>query len=162
MRHFSGACVMISDGSGARHGSEPDGGGMNETASAAGFLDTFRERGAATADACTRCGDCFRACPMIEPAGLTAADPEETTGAIVDLITGGAGNAEAIRWADVCSGSGNWTPARQNGINPRFMVQLARGFARRNATERAEKPLATGWRTGFQKMSPGVGGWSRL
>jgi len=135
---------------------------MNETVSAAGFLDTFRERGAAIADACTRCGDCFRACPMIEPAGLAAADPEETTGAIVDLITGGAGNAEAIRWADVCSGSGNCIPACQHGINPRFMVQLARGFARRNATERAEKPLATGWRTGFQNMSRGVRVLSRL
>jgi heterodisulfide reductase subunit D len=135
---------------------------MNETVSAAGFLETFRERGAAIADACTRCGDCFRACPMIEPAGLAAADPEETTGAIVDLITGGAGNAEAIRWADVCSGSGNCIPACQHGINPRFMVQLARGFARRNATERAEKPLATGWRTGFQNMSRGVRVLSRL
>ena len=135
---------------------------MNETASAAGFLDTFRERGAAIADACTRCGDCFRACPMIEPAGLAAANPEDTTGAIVDLITGGPGNAEAIRWADVCSGSGNCIPACQHGINPRFMVQLARGFARRNATERAEKPLATGWRTGFQNMSRGVRVLSRL
>ena len=135
---------------------------MNETVSAAGFLDTFRERGAAIADACTRCGDCFRACPMIEPAGLAAADPEETTGAIVDLITGGAGNAEAIRWADVCSGSGNCIPACQHGINPRFMVQLARGFARRNATEKAEKPLATGWRPGFQNMSRGVRVLSRL
>jgi heterodisulfide reductase subunit D len=135
---------------------------MNETVSAAGFLDTFRERGAAIADACTRCGDCFRACPMIEPAGLAAANPEDTTGAIVDLITGGAGNAEAIRWADVCSGSGNCIPACQHGINPRFMVQLARGFARRNATERAEKPLATGWRTGFQNMSRGVRVLSRL
>jgi heterodisulfide reductase subunit D len=135
---------------------------MNETVSAAGFLETFRERGAAIADACTRCGDCFRACPMIEPAGLAAADPEDTTGAIVDLITGGIGNAEAIRWADVCSGSGNCIPACQHGINPRFMVQLARGFARRNATERAEKPLATGWRTGFQNMSRGVRVLSRL
>ena len=135
---------------------------MNETVSAAGFLDTFRERGAAIADACTRCGDCFRACPMIEPAGLAAANPEDTTGAIVDLITGGPGNAEAIRWADVCSGSGNCIPACQHGINPRFMVQLARGFARRNATERAEKPLATGWRTGFQNMSRGVRVLSRL
>ena len=135
---------------------------MNETVSAAGFLETFRERGAAIADACTRCGDCFRACPMIEPAGLAAANPEDTTGAIVDLITGGAGNAEAIRWADVCSGSGNCIPACQHGINPRFMVQLARGFARRNATERAEKPLATGWRTGFQNMSRGVRVLSRL
>ena len=49
------------------------------------FLDVFRARGAAIADACTRCGDCFRACPMTEPAGLTEADPSATAGAIVDV-----------------------------------------------------------------------------
>jgi heterodisulfide reductase subunit D len=135
---------------------------MSETVDTTEFLDTFRARGGAIADACTRCGDCFRACPMVEPAGLAAADPEETTGAIVDLITDGPGNADAIRWADVCSGSGNCIPACRHGINPRFMVQLARGFARRNATEKAEKPLSTGWRTGFQNMSRGVRVLSRL
>ena len=132
---------------------------MSETVGTAGFLDTFRARGAAIADACTRCGDCFRACPMIEPAGLAAADPEEVTGAIVDLITGGTGNADAIRWADVCSGSGNCIPACQHGINPRFMVQLARGFARRNA---GSAPLPTRWREPFQNMSRGVRVLSRL
>ena len=129
---------------------------MGETTA---FLDTFRARGAAIADACTRCGDCFRACPMVEPAGLATAGPEETTGAIVDLITGGDGNAEAIRWADVCSGSGNCIPACQHGINPRFMVQLARGFARRNA---GSAPLPSRWREPFQNMSRGVRVLSRL
>ena len=132
---------------------------MSESAGTAGFLETFRARGAAIADACTRCGDCFRACPMVEPAGLAAADPEEVTGAIVDLITGGTGNADAIRWADVCSGSGNCIPACQHGINPRFMVQLARGFARRNA---GSAPLPTRWREPFQNMSRGVRVLSRL
>ena len=132
---------------------------MSETVGTAGFLDTFRARGAAIAEACTRCGDCFRACPMVEPAGLAAADPEEVTGAIVDLITGGTGNADAIRWADVCSGSGNCIPACQHGINPRFMVQLARGFARRNA---GSAPLPTRWREPFQNMSRGVRVLSRL
>ena len=132
---------------------------MSETVGTAGFLDTFRARGAAIADACTRCGDCFRACPMVEPGGLRTAGPEETTSAIVDLITGGPGNAEAIRWADVCSGSGNCIPACQHGINPRFMVQLARGFARRNS---GSAPLPTRWREPFQNMSRGVRVLSRL
>src|SRR5947208_12768276 len=132
---------------------------MSETVGTAGFLDTFRARGAAIAEACTRCGDCFRACPMVDPAGLGAADPEEVTGAIVDRITGGTGNADAIRWADVCSGSGNCIPACQHGINPRFMVQLARGFARRNA---GSAPLPTRWREPFQNMSRGVRVLSRL
>lgn len=123
------------------------------------FLDVFRDRGAAIADACTRCGDCFRACPMTEPAGLSAADPGATTAAIVDLITGGEGNADAARWGEVCSGSGNCIPACKHGINPRFMVQLARGFARRNAEG---PPLQTRWRKPFQTMSRGVRVLSRL
>ena len=132
---------------------------MSEIGETTAFLDTFRARGAAIADACTRCGDCFRACPMVEPAGLAAVGPEQTTGAIVDLITGGEGNAEAIRWADVCSGSGNCIPACRYGVNPRFMVQLARGFARRH---RGETPVNTRWRNGFAAMSRGVRVLSRL
>src|SRR5437899_11788930 len=126
---------------------------MSETVGTAGFLDTFRARGAAIADACTRCGDCFRACPMVAPAGLGEADAQETAGGIVDLITGGTGTPEAIRWASVCSGSGNCIPACKHGINPRFMVQLARGFARQQA---GEAPLPVRWRQGFQTMSRGV------
>src|SRR3954447_20872026 len=62
------------------------------------LADTFRARGAAIVEACTRCGDCFRACPMTEPAGIAEADPSATAGAIVGLITGGPGNEAAIRW----------------------------------------------------------------
>lgn len=132
---------------------------MSDGGVAAGYLDEFRARGEAITDACTRCGECFRACPMVEPAGIGAADATETTAAIVDLITGGAGNQEAIRWASVCSGSGNCIPACDYGINPRFMVQLARGFAR---AQTGDKPLNTRWRQPFQGMSRGVRILSRL
>ncbi len=124
-----------------------------------GFLGAFRARAEAIADACTRCGDCFRACPMTEPAGIAAADPGATAGAIVDLITGGAGNDEAVRWTEACSGSGNCIPACTHGINPRFMVQLARGFAR---AAKDGPPLHTRWRKPFQSMSRGVRVLSRL
>jgi heterodisulfide reductase subunit D len=124
-----------------------------------GYLEDFRARGEAIADACTRCGACFRACPMTEPAGLGDADPAETAAGIVDLITGDSGNPEAVRWASVCSGSGNCIPACPEGINARFMVQLARGFVRAQA---GDKPLNTRWRQGFQTMSRGVRILSRL
>ena len=124
-----------------------------------GYLDLFRARGAEIADACTRCGDCFRACPMTAPGGIADADPTATTAAIVDLITGGEGNDTAARWGEICSGSGNCIPACTHGINPRFMVQLARGFARRN---RDGAPLETRWRKGFSNMSRGVRVLSKL
>src|SRR5437773_8734738 len=128
-------------------------------AGATGYLEDFRGRGEAIADACTRCGACFRACPMVAPAGLGDAEPEETAAGIIDLITGGTGTAAAVRWASVCSGSGNCIPACPEGINTRFMVQLARGFARAQA---GDKPLNTRWRQGFQTMSRGVRILSRL
>ncbi|MGA8402839.1 MAG: (Fe-S)-binding protein [Stellaceae bacterium] len=126
---------------------------------AAEFVDLFRARGAEIADACTRCGDCFRACPMTAPGGIADADPSETAAGIVDLITGGDGNEEAIRWTEICSGSGNCIPACKHGINPRFMVQMARGFARRN---RDGAPLETRWRGQFQGVSRGVRVLSKL
>src|SRR5829696_4031541 len=132
---------------------------MSGAPDAGGLVETFQARGAAIADACTRCGDCFRACPMTGPAGIGESDPAATAGAIVDLITGGEGNDAAIRWTEACSGSGYCIPACKHGINPRFMVQLARGFARRNA---GDKPLQTRWRQGFQTMSRGVRVLSRL
>src|SRR3984957_1332074 len=124
-----------------------------------GFLDLFRARGAEISDACTRCGDCFRACPMTEPGGISNADPSATAAAIVDLITGGTGTDDAVRWGEICSGSGNCIAACQHGINPRFMVQMARGFARR---ARDGAPLATRWRGQFQTMSRSVRVLSRL
>jgi Fe-S oxidoreductase len=126
---------------------------------AEGFLDLFRARGAAIADACTRCGDCFRACPVTEPGGLSAADPGAVAAGIIDLITGGAGTEDAVRWSELCCGSGNCIPACKHGINPRFMVQMARGFARR---VRDGKPLETRWRGVFQTMSRSVRVLSRL
>ena len=96
---------------------------------------------------------------MVEPAGLGEAEPEATAGGIIDLITGGTGTPEAVRWASVCSGSGNCIPACPEGINTRFMVQLARGFAR---AQGGDKPLNTRWRQGFQTMSRGVRILSRL
>jgi heterodisulfide reductase subunit D len=126
---------------------------------ATGFVDLFRARGAEIADACTRCGDCFRACPVTGPGGIAAAEPGETAAAIVDLITGGDGNEDARRWTELCCGSGNCIPACKHGINPRFMVQLARGFARR---ARDGAPLETRWRNPFQTMSRSVRVLSRL
>lgn len=131
---------------------------MAETKTAL-YLEDFRARGGAIAASCTRCGACFRACPMVEPAGLSAADPEKTAAGIVDLVTGGAGTAEAVRWASVCSGSGYCIDACPEGINARFMVQLARGFARRRSGEAA---LNTRWRETFQAMSRSVRTLSRL
>ena len=38
------------------------------------FIGGLESRMAAVVEACTRCGKCFEACPMAEPAGLAGAD----------------------------------------------------------------------------------------
>ena len=81
-------------------------------------------------DACTRCGKCVAACPMVEPAGIDlgddAANAPAIVGGILDLLAGGPGTAEAERWTQVCTNSGKCIPACDYGINPRFMVNMAR------------------------------------
>src|SRR3954453_14479961 len=90
------------------------------------FVDALHGRVDDILDNCTRCGECVRACPMVEPAGL---DPEyavDIVGGVLDLLQGGAGTKDAERWAQVCTNSGKCIPACDYGINPRFMVNMAR------------------------------------
>ena len=94
------------------------------------FLDALRGRVGDTLDACTRCGKCVAACPMVEPAGIDlgedAAKAPAIVGSVLDLLAGGEGTAEAERWAQVCTNSGKCIPACDYGVNPRFMVNMAR------------------------------------
>src|SRR5712691_2485288 len=94
------------------------------------FLDALRGRVDDILDACTRCGKCVAACPMVGPAGIDlgndAANAPAIVGGILDLLAGGEGTPEAERWAQVCTNSGRCIPACDYGVNPRFMVNMAR------------------------------------
>jgi Fe-S oxidoreductase len=67
---------------------------------------------------------------MVEPAGIAlgpdAANAPAIVVGILDLLKGGEGTAEAERWTEVCTNSGKCIPACNYGINPRFMVNMAR------------------------------------
>lgn len=63
---------------------------------------------------------------MVEPAGLDPADGVAIATGIIDLLDGGAGTPDAQRWAQVCTNSGKCIPACDYGVNPRFMVNMAR------------------------------------
>jgi heterodisulfide reductase subunit D len=97
---------------------------MAETGSP--FVDALKSRIEDTLDACTRCGKCVEACPMVEPAGLDKANAVAIVTGTLDLIVGGPGTADAERWAQVCTNSGKCIPACDYGVNPRFMVNMAR------------------------------------
>jgi heterodisulfide reductase subunit D len=90
------------------------------------FLDALHGRVEDILDNCTRCGDCVRACPMVEPAGLDPENAVDIVEGILDLLSGGTGTKDAERWAQVCTNSGRCIPACDYGINPRFMVNMAR------------------------------------
>jgi Fe-S oxidoreductase len=98
---------------------------MAETAGTE-FMDALQARVTETLDTCTRCGKCVEACPMAEPAGLDKADAVAIVEGTLDLLAGGPGTPDAERWAEVCTNSGKCIPACDYGVNPRFMVNMAR------------------------------------
>ena len=58
--------------------------------------------------------------------GSTRKTRSAIVGGVLDLLAGGAGTQDAERWAQVCTNSGKCIPACDYGINPRFMVNMAR------------------------------------
>ena len=91
-----------------------------------GFMEAVQARVEETLDACTKCGKCVEACPMVEPAGLDPANAVAIVEGTLDLLAGGPGTQDAERWAQVCTNSGKCIPACDYGVNPRFMVNMAR------------------------------------
>ena len=100
--------------------------GVRPVADGGGFMVAVEARVAETIDACTRCGKCVEACPMVEPAGLDTANAVAIATGTIDLLAGGEGTHEAERWAQVCTNSGKCLAACDYGVNPRFMVNMAR------------------------------------
>ena len=82
---------------------------------------------------CTSCGACVEVCPMPAAAGIDASDPQAIAGGVLNILRGADHPAAAARWASVCSGSGHCIPACRHGVNPRFMLAMARlALQRRN------------------------------
>jgi heterodisulfide reductase subunit D len=127
------------------------------------FLDALHGRVEETLDACTRCGKCVAACPMVEPAGIDlgagAAKAPAIVEGVLDLLAGGEGTPEAERWAQVCTNSGKCIPACDYGVNPRFMVNMARIAAKAKKGDAAVRRAAHEY---FTTMSRGTRVISRL
>ena len=108
---------------------------------------------------CTACGKCFEVCPMTGPAGLGDEGAAGITAAVRDILAGGTGTSAAARWASVCSGSGHCIPVCPEGVNPRFMLTLAR-LSRSRDTAEADRRKAGA--QGFRTMSKAVRVLSRI
>jgi Fe-S oxidoreductase len=86
-------------------------------------------------DACTRCGKCVEACPSVAPAGIGDTSPADVIGGIIDLIRSGDGPTASRKWASSCTLSGHCIEACDEGVNPRFLLAMARGAMRRKDTD---------------------------
>ena len=77
-------------------------------------------------DACTRCGKCVEVCPSVRPAGISAANSGDIIGGVLDLVRTGDGPEASRKWAASCMLSGECIRACDYGVNPRFLLAMAR------------------------------------
>ena len=125
----------------------------------ASFADALEARTQDALSHCTSCGVCFEVCPMTAPAGIAARNPQEAVNGVLRLIQGETASADSERWAQVCSGSGTCIPRCQYGVNPRFMLSLARVAMQRRA---AADEQHTKGAAAFAAMGKGVRVLSRM
>jgi Fe-S oxidoreductase len=109
--------------------------------------------------ACTTCGACFSACPIAGPAGLSEADPKAVVAGVLDIVRLGTGAAESEKWARACMLSGECIKACDYGVNPRFLLAMARLAMTRKAEPRERRKAGV---QNFRRMSEDVGVLSHL
>jgi Fe-S oxidoreductase len=86
----------------------------------------IRDNSARLAAACTACGECYRACPMVpRTPALSNAVPEAVMAGIRDILRDGAGTSDAIDFAGACVRSGECTPACPEKLDAAFLMRLA-------------------------------------
>ena len=88
-------------------------------------------------DACTQCGKCVEVCPSVKPAGIAAASSKEIVSGVLDIVRSGEGQEASRKWAASCMLSGECIKACDYGVNPRFLLAMAR-----LAIAKAESELA--------------------
>ena len=98
-------------------------------------------------DACTRCGKCVEVCPSVRPAGIVDASPKYIISGVLDIVRTGQGHETSRKWAASCMLSGDCIKACDYGVNPRFLLAMARV-----AMAKAENGLPQRRRQGVEKF----------
>ena len=104
---------------------------MTETA----FEAALSARTADMLDACTRCGKCVEVCPMAKPAGVGDAAPESVIAGVLDIVRTGEGPAASKAWAKGCALTGDCIAACGDGVNPLFLLAMARVALAKQSSE---------------------------
>src|SRR5947209_17071962 len=102
------------------------------------FESALSARVTAMADACTRCGKCVEVCPVTGPGGVEAEPPAVIAG-IIDILRTGDGPDASRKWANACVLSGECIKACDYGVNPRFLLGMARVAMARRRDEPGEQ-----------------------
>ena len=103
------------------------------------FEDALQSRVQEIIDACTRCGKCVEVCPVKAPAGV-AAPAQEVVSGVIDILRSGDGPEASRRWASTCMLTGDCIEACDYGVNPRFMLTMARlAMAKASAEPREQR-----------------------
>jgi heterodisulfide reductase subunit D len=123
------------------------------------FEDALSGRVEEMIDACTRCGKCVEACPVKTPAGVAAPAQEVIVG-VFDILRTGDGPAASRRWASTCMLTGDCIKACDEGVNPRFLLAMAR-LAMAKATTEPREQRRQGVEQ-FRKLSRDVTVQSRM
>jgi heterodisulfide reductase subunit D len=85
--------------------------------------------------ACTRCGKCVEVCPMAKPAGVGDATPQSVISGVLDIVRTGEGPMASRAWAKGCALTGDCIAACGDGVNPRFLLAMARVAMAKQASE---------------------------
>lgn len=123
------------------------------------FLSSLDARAETILDACSQCGKCVEVCPMPGIVGVDASDSGRIVSGVLEILREGTGPADSETWATACTSSGHCIDVCNDGVNPRFMLSLARRAMKKR--EAAEVRRDAG-KQGFKKMSQGVRILSRL
>ena len=125
-----------------------------------GFETALTSRVDEMLDACSKCGACFTACPITGGAGIADADPQAVIGGVLDIVRFGNGPEVSQKWAKACMLSGECIKACDYGVNPRFLLAMARLAMTRTAQELPDR-RKQGVQT-FRKLGEDVGILTKL
>jgi len=123
------------------------------------FVASLAAQAAQITARCTQCGRCVEACPMPGPAGIDIADSGAIAAGVVAMMASGEAPEKSLAWVSACSGNGDCIDACQDGVNPRFMIKLARLAQNK---KRDIQTIRADGKARFQKMARSVRVISRL
>jgi Fe-S oxidoreductase len=111
-------------------------------------------------DACTQCGKCVEVCPVTGPAGIGDVTPKAVIAGVLDIVRRGEGPEAAQAWAKGCALTGDCIAACPEGVNPRFLLAMARvAMARKQDEPRQRRKKSV---ENFRLVADGANVLSRM